>query len=144
MRRIAIPITTLLIAALAYGGAQTLAQENTSSFNITQRLAERFSLNEGEVEAFFDEVHEERKLNRQAFFEAMLDEAVENEKISQGQKQLIIDKFDELRAQDGSFQDHHERREELESWAYENGIDLSVLMSGRGHHVKFGRGGMHM
>lgn len=141
MRRIVVPLTTLLvIAVLSYGSGQILAHGDGGGVSVAQRVAERFNLNEEEVEALFEEIREEKKQGHQAMFEAMIDEAAEAGKITEEQRRLIIDKFDELRSTEGGVQNHLETRRELETWAEANGIDLSILVPERGHHhMMFGR-----
>lgn len=143
----------ILVAALALLGGVTLisvtalvqANSEDSYPPIIQKLVERFGLNEEEVKAVFNEAREERKVEMRARFGERFNEAVEIGDLTEEQKQLVLAKQEEIRAEREanreSFQNMtwEERREvmeaqraELESWAEENGIDLKYLFGGLG------------
>jgi hypothetical protein len=104
---------------------------------LIQRLVEKFNLNQDEVKVVMDEAREEHHSQMEENFENNLNMAVENGTLTQEQKQLIEAKHDEMEAK------HEELRgvrgpekreqmqathEEMQTWAEENGIDLSELM----------------
>lgn len=116
---------------------------------IVKKLVERFNLNTEEVQQVFDEAREERQQEMQARFEERLNQAVSEGKINQEQKEAIIAKKDEMKANRGKFKDlapeeRHQNREahrqEMETWAEENGIDLDLvpMLLGGGHRGGFG------
>lgn len=135
-----------LLGFVAYGTVKAYAENESGGYPpIIQKLVERFGLNEEEVKAVFDEAREERRVEMQARFEQRLNEAVENGDLTEEQKQLLLAKHEELKAEREanreSFQNmtREERREameakraELEAWAEENGLDLSQLFFFRG------------
>lgn len=162
--------TRLLIipAFLVLVGVTLLATDTVDAFGLGQRsddeviikFAEKFGRSEDEVRAVFDELHQDRLQQMQANFEQRLDEAVAAGTISEEQKQLLLEKHNELHQmhQDMWLETQgmtpEERRaimvaqhDEMESWAEENGIDLNSLQlrmgpggPGRGMHGK----GIHM
>ena len=139
-----------LLSLVAYGTTRAYAGSQWGGYPpIIEKLVERFGLNEEDVKAVFDETREEHKAQMQSRLEERLDEAVASGDITADQKQLILAKHEELKAEreanKESFQDMipEQRREvkeakkaELESWAEQNGIDLQDFFGGRG----FGKG----
>jgi hypothetical protein len=89
-------------------------------------------------------------------FAARLSEAVTNGEITEEQKQLIIQKHEEIRArwQEERFnvedltpeerrQASLEKRQELAAWAEENGIEVTYFGHGQGHSSDMDGQGMH-
>ena len=115
------------------------------------KLAQAFGKSEDEVRDVFDEVKADHQAEMQSEFEARLDEAVSDGEITEEQKQLILEKHEELMAEKQdqwenfkdlspeerreAIQSHHE---ELETWAEENSIDLKYFFGGYKMHK-----GMH-
>ncbi|OGV95785.1 hypothetical protein A2W24_03925 [Microgenomates group bacterium RBG_16_45_19] len=84
---------------------------------------------------------------RQAEYEAYLDEAVTAGKLTVDQEQLILQKHTELQAQrEAERQVRQQQRQELEAWAEANGIETQYLfgMGGEGFGHGPGRGGIGM
>lgn len=135
--------TLALVGLTVFGISQVQAQSQEVSYpSIIQKLAERFGLKESDVQAVFDEVRQERQSQMQARFEERLNQAVKDGKITESQKQVILAKHKELvekRSQNKKDwqsmtpeqrrQVMQEQREELKSWASQNGIDLKYLFS---------------
>jgi len=78
------------------GATVALAQESLQHTPIIERLAERFNLNEEDVQEVFNEVHEERQAEMHARFEERLSDAVAEGKITEEQKALIETKHEEI------------------------------------------------
>ena len=157
--------TMLTAAAVTVLGAGILsastafAQQSTTSgqdpmTSLVQKIADKFNLNEAEVQAVFDEAHQERSATMQADFEKQLSQYVTDGKITEAQKKLILDKRAEMESQRESNKDefknlsederktHMEtKKTELDAWAKENGIDLQYLMPQRGKGGGPGMGG---
>ena len=79
----------------------------------------------------------EMQATRKAELEAKLTQAVTDGKITAAQKQLILAKHAELQAEhaadrDASREERAAERAELETWAKENGIDLTQFFAERG------------
>ncbi len=152
-------LTAAAITVLGAGilsASTAFAQQTTTSTqdpmnSIVQKIADKFSLNKDEVQAVFDEAHEERHTQMEAEFETQLSQYVSEGKITEDQKKLIIEKRNEMESQMKADKDSFKnlsdderksqmetKRSELESWAKENNIDLQYLMP------KFGKGGAGM
>jgi hypothetical protein len=130
-------VPTLGVAALALvsaAGLKAVRAESDSSPPFVQKLAERFGLNEDEVQSFFDEQRQERWQEMENLRSERLNQAVEDGAITEEQKQALIDKWQEVQTE----KDQH--REEMQNWFQEQGIDETTLMPyiGYGPH-----GGLH-
>ena len=114
-------------------------------------VVERFNLNADEVQEVFEEAREEKKAELQVRFEERLNQAVDEGKVTEEQKEAILAKKAEMREKheelkDLSLEERHEAmkalQEEFKSWADENGIDLNQFFwcGGRKGHLgpKFG------
>lgn len=140
-----------LIGASAFGATAAFAQGSDPSSGLTQRIAEKFGLKQSEVQSVVDQYRSEERAERQAEMQAKFQERlaqlVTDGKITEAQKQLILNKHAELQAnRDQEFatfknmtEDERkaameQKRSELESWAKANGIDAQYLMP-------FGKGG---
>lgn len=139
-----------LVSVLGINSVQANGEGNYPP--IVQRLVERFNLDQGEVEQVFDEAREQRRAEMQNRFQERLDQAVTDGQITEEQKQAISAKKAEMQAnreemKDLSFEEIKELREthrqEMEAWAEENGIDLTImpmLIGKQGKHGHFGQG----
>lgn len=155
MKKIILPIlvATLILGsglvATKYAFAEDDAQNPISS--LVQKIADRFGLNIDEVQEVFDQDRQERQEEMQARFEERLSSDVSDGQITEGQKQLILEKREELEqvrqlnmeSMNGLTEEERRsamesEREELEAWANENSIELKYLMGGFGM-----RGGGH-
>lgn len=150
----------LLITAIAIlvgvGVLYTSTQVSARGFGfgsetMIQKLAAAFGKSEDEVKVVLDEVHEAQRLEMLGLFEEQLDEAVLNGELTEEQKQLILAKREELKAQKESFWQDKQNlskeewieikqnyQAELESWAQENGIDLKYFFGGYKMHKGHG------
>lgn len=137
----------LLTASTAFA-AQTSGTGQNPMDTLVQKIADKFKLNKDEVQAVFDEAHEEGATQMQADFEEQLSTYVSEGKITEAQKQLILEKRKEMDGEreankdSGQTLSDEERktqmeseRQELETWAKQNGIDVQYLMQrgGKGH-----------
>lgn len=131
-------VASLAIVTLVIVGTQTIntvrADEgNVSSHPMMQGLVERFNLNEDEVETYFNEQMEDmghHAINK----ENMLNDAVNRGAISTEQKELLLNKMEEMK------QHREEEKAEMQTWAEENDIDLSLIHMGRGGFKDSGMG----
>lgn len=152
-KKILIPALSLALLGLtAFGVTSIKAQGDGNYPPIVQKLVERFGLNEGEVQQVFDEARGERQEQMKAKFEERLEQAVADGKITAEQKQLILAKQAEMQANRGQWQDltpeerkakMGEHKEEMKTWAEENGLDLSqfkLIGPGGGMKGGFGHG----
>lgn len=120
--------STLLLVLILLGtnGATQVNADNNMYPPIVKRLAQKFDVNEADVEEVFaQERAEEWNKKRQTLSEE-LGLAVKYGKLTEEQKQKILDKKDELQA------DHETQREQtknyLKEWMIENNIDPNILM----------------
>ncbi len=129
---------------------------------LVQKIAQRFGLNQADVQAVFTEHRNEMLQQMQTRFEERLNQAVADGKITEAQKQKILAKHKELQqkkaesrqnwqdmtaeerqaAKDDLRQAREQFRSQLDSWANENGIDLEVLHMFLTRGMKFGHRGM--
>jgi len=160
-------IPTLALGALAVAGLIGVngvsADENEERTSLYQRIAAQFNLDEDEVKAFVDSDREERQAEMQANYEEKLDSLVSEGKITEDQKQAILDKKEEMKsereenresmkdlteeereaAREDREADREERRSEMESWLNDNGIDADLLEGIFGGGNKGGHRGGH-
>lgn len=144
-------IMTGLLAVGSLGVLPAGAQETTSYPPIIQRLAERFNLNQDEVAEVFEEERAEHHALMLQSFEDRLSGAVGDGKISEEQKQAILDKheemqakMEELRSQNLTREQMHEQmrayHQELRAWADEEGIEMPFMtfkFGGHGDRMKY-------
>ena len=123
--------------------------ENKDS--LIQRLAERFNLNQGEVEETFEQHRDQMQEKRKVQQEERLSKLVSEGKLTEAQKNALIAKREEWKNEKEQNREEvqnmtrEERREEMQGhseemqqWMEENGIDHDVLEGfgegmGRGH-----------
>ena len=118
---IVVAITALTVAgAILATSTQVSAQNSVSS--LVQKIADKFGLKKEDVQAVFDQAKTDRMAQRQTMFEDELTQLVKDGKISENQKQLIINKRKELMT------NRKTKRSELQDWAKQNNIDLKYLM----------------
>lgn len=137
-------------AIILGGGAVAYAQENSGTTtptlvedvvkfrpmqDLVKKIAERFHLNEADVQKVFDEVHDEHKAEMEKKVEERLSEAVKNGKITEAQKNAILEKHKEIRAFHESLKDlspeemktkMQEFHKNLNSWWESQGIPEDV------------------
>ena len=115
-------------------------------------LAERFSLDQTEVETFLDEKQDERKAQKQEAKQEHIAGLIEDGTLTQEQADALETKYEELREQKESLRDQDLTREEmralmmdakedLENWTEEQGIDLDSIRPDKGTFK--GRRGHH-
>ena len=156
-RTIVLPVAALaLMAMLAYGVGQVKADDQYKNHPLVQFIAERFDLDEEEVLSAMEDFQEQQHEEMGVQFENRLTQAVLDGKITEDQREMILQKYEEMRVEresswaalrEMSLEERRDeimaRHEELRSWAEENGIDLSYfnLGFGRGQRMhNMGRG----
>lgn len=156
-------LTATLIALVgvgAFGAKTAFAQGTDPNTGLVQRLAEKFGLKQADVQTVVDQYRTEERTQREAEMktknEARLTQLVTDGKITEAQKQLILNKQSELQANHkqefSAIKTMTEterkaametKKTELDAWAKSNGIDVQYLMpfGGRGGHG-FGKNGV--
>jgi hypothetical protein len=105
---------------------------------VVQKIADKFHLNLSDVQAVFNQDRQDRESQMQARISAELDQAVSQGKLTAAQKQLILDKRQELQtARQADMTNWKNLTQNLKSWATANNIDLKYL---RGPGIRFGFG----
>lgn len=141
-KKLFVPAVALVIGGIVLSGSSYVSAQSTSNDYppIIDRLVAKFNLNPDEVKAVFDEEQEARQSEMKAKIETKLTQAVTDGKITEAQKQAILTKLAEEKAEREANKDalkdktHEERhalmeakRTEMETWAKEQGIEMSVL-----------------
>ena len=164
----------LLIAGIATGvtfasisgvGMASAAQTNKAEdgqSSIVDKLASKFKLDKTEVKAVFDEQHSQWEAARQTKVETALTKAVTDGKLTSEQKDKILAKMAEIKADREKNHDamkdktHAERKAlmdqkkaELKQWATDNNIPADyqkyIFGGGHGEHGPHrGQGGPNM
>lgn len=114
--------------------SKVFAEDSEYTHPVVARLAERFNLNEDDVEAVFDAVREERREEVQAEREDKLSQAVADGVITEEQKEAILAKKQEMRSEYQEKKEQH--KQEMQAWFGEQGIDHEALreyVGFRGH-----------
>lgn len=149
------PTIVAVLAVASVGGATLLggslvhAQSIESGNTIVDKIATKFNLNRDEVKAVFDEAHSERKVEMKSRISDHLQSKVDDGTLTVDQKNALEAKLEELETKREALKDQgfshremHEQmkadRDDLESWAKEQGIDIQALLpmghKGRGGH----------
>lgn len=150
--------TIPLIAAAAMAGAIFLganfaSADSEGESTLVDKLVTKFNLNKEEVQAVFDEHHEERKAEMDQRRASDLQAKVDDGTITAEQKTLIENKLKEMDTQREALRDQDLTRDqmrekmqalhdELETWAEDNNINLEDIMpmGGPGGHRGMGEG----
>lgn len=142
-------VAVSLLVVAAVGANAVFAKDGKAYPPIVKKLADRFKLDVGEVGKVFDEEAEARHKEKSARFEARLDQAVKDGKITEAQKSVILKKESELKDtceknRDLSPEERREAmksaRQDLQDWAKKNDIDLKLLGGIKGGPGMFGPG----
>ncbi len=160
-RKMIIPALVLGVATVVgvSSFSNVSANEESQYSPIVQRIAEKFSLNQDDVEQVFEDGREEHRAEMKKNREERLSELVSEGKLTEDQKNALIAKQEENRVKSeerrNEFQNlsreerqakMKESREtnkaEMEKFAEEQGIDLKELHSemGEGFGERKGRG----
>lgn len=152
--RILIAGTATAIGLSGVAGIGAVSAQNDSATGdpmsgLVDKLVSKFNLDKEEVQSVFNEAREEHEAQREKQQGEHLQALVDDGTITEAQKTAIEAKIKEMKeereANKDSFKDlsgderrakMEEKRTELESWAQEQGLDLSklrgILMGGRG------------
>ncbi len=109
----------MIISITGFSMNEVSADDNHQS--IVAAIASKFNLNEDEVEAVIDAVREERQTQMRLDREERLNKAVSDGVISTGQKDALVEKFEEHQGE------RRENRDEMQAWFESEGIDHEVL-----------------
>lgn len=145
-------ITALSVGVIGAGllTTSTIFAQNASTqhSSLVEKIASTFGLNTSDVQAVFDQERTERRKEMQKKYEEQLTQYVSEGKITEQQKQLILDKHQEMQAQHQAKREslqnmtdserkaaiaanranREEQKTELEQWANQNGIDMQYIL----------------
>lgn len=149
-------VGTVGIAGLTTAGVVSAEQSESSdgSSSLIDKIASTFNLDKAKVQEVFDTEREEREAKRDEQRAERLQQLVNDGTITAAQKSAIESKLKEMKAEREAHKDNikdmtteerrshmQEKRDELESWAKEQGIDLSELRGiFGGHGMRGGHG----
>lgn len=152
-KKILVPTAAALMIGLGvFGVGQISAQSDDMHSTMIQKLSQKLGISEDKINSAFEQIHSERKSERKAFLEQKLNQAVNDGKVTDAQKQAILNKFSEMKdfkVDKDSFKNMtaeqrrnamQQKKQEMESWAAQNGLSLEILHELMGH----GRGGFRM
>ena len=154
-RKIFFPV--LAVAIIAAGLMSTnlvSAQDGTGANSLVAAIAAKFNLNQGDVQAVFDEERNKHHTQMKQQMEQKLTQAVTEGKITETQKQAIITHFTEMKGQKiekGQFKEmtddeikafKESKKAEMDKWLSDNGLTQEVLNEVMGHPKGFGGKGM--
>jgi hypothetical protein len=142
-------LSVLVVGILASGVS---AQDTSNYPPIVQKISDKFNLNVSDVQQVFDEEADEKRAERFAFFADRLDELVSEGKLTEAQKESILDKHEEMQDKMEGLKDlspeerkdkMRELHDEFKSWAEQEGIDLPLIGPfGKGFMSGFHKGYM--
>ena len=143
---IVIPVFAIgLMAVLVLANVQSVSASNSSrkKGDFAQVLAEKFNLDQEEVEQTLQEFHHdkygENEQRRRDHFEDRLEQAVIEGKLTEAQSYAILEKFEEMHNrleelydQDLSEDEMHELKadihEEMQAWSEDQGVDFEMFL----------------
>ena len=130
-------VVTLILIVAAVSTTAISAHGFSEKGDLASKFAERFNLDEGEVESFFNEQKADHFANMQTVLEERLQKAVKNGKLTEEQKQEWLEMNEEFVTEMDSYSElNHEERMEMISqhhdqmriWFDQNGVDKGTLM----------------
>lgn len=133
-------IYTALVAVVLVGAgalwAGQVAADEADTHPLAARIAQRFGLNQNEVEGFFGQMRTERQAQRQEARSEGLAQAVTDGVLTQEQADAISAKREERVVE------REQHREEMQAWFDASGIDHESLREYMGgpHGQGMGRG----
>jgi hypothetical protein len=156
-----IPAAALIVGGLSLSTTQASAfNKSFSDHPMISKIAEKFGLDEAEVQGFMEEQREAKQAEMQEKFMEKLNAAIADGKLTQEQKELILQKHEEMKnRQVGQKENMHDltpeerevmreerqaEREGMELWLEENGIDGEYFGHGNGFNEKNGGPGRKM
>lgn len=137
--------STVALGGVAGGGIVSAATPSNgtsdSQSSLVNAIASKFHLNKNDVQAVVDQNRQTHEAERQQRFEARLDQAVKDDKITSSQKEEILAKQKEVQSymesiKDKSPEERHQlmktKFDELRAWAKANHIPPQYLGGGHG------------
>jgi len=127
------------------------AQDTTGANSMVAAIAQKFNLNQSDVQTVFDEQRSKHQAEMKTQMESKLTQAVADGKITEAQKQAILTHHDAMkdsRPNRGEFQSlteeqrkakMDEKKVEMDAWLSQNGLTQEKLQEVMGHRSMGGR-----
>jgi molecular chaperone DnaK (HSP70) len=136
-KKIILPsVLALAVLATILTTTNVTAQDLNNYPPIVQKIADRFNLDADEVEQVFDEDRDEQRAAMFAYFADRLDDLVDEERLTESQKNAILDKHEEVQNAMEEYGDlsKEERREKMQNihnefkvWLKNQGFEDGLL-----------------
>lgn len=144
-------LAVMMLASATYATTNVKADDSKTFSPLVKRMIERFNLNENEVEEVVDEFRDEHHFRMQERMAERLGNLISEGLITEEQKDSLLDKFAEMRmeheemmgvrwkmTEEQRLAAYDAHRDQLESWATENGLNLNEILGVHGwgmrHH----------
>jgi hypothetical protein len=131
-KKLIIPASALIMAGA--GVASVSAATSLTAPSLAQEIAQKFHLDQSQVQSVINQHRGEVQQNREARYEQRLTDAVNSGQITASQKQAILDEHNkllsEIKASTGGNRrpDLQNVRQEAKDWASQNNIDVKWLL----------------
>lgn len=138
-------VAIALVLTVTIGVGLAAAASDSTSTGLADKLAAKFNLDKNEVQQAIDQDHQEREARREDRYAQRLDDEVQAGRLTQEQKDKLLAKHQELKAQRSENRDafrtmtpearkteKDKKKAELEQWAQDNGVPSEYLMPGAG------------
>jgi hypothetical protein len=138
-------LTVGVIGVAATGTTTVMAQNNGSYQSFVAELAQKLGLDQTKVQQAFDSIKSDNQAKRQVTVQSKLDQAVKDGKLTDAQKQLILNKIQEIKSQVQTDMQNwknmapqqrrdqmKKRHDDITAWAKQNGIDMQYVFGMRG------------
>jgi flagellum-specific peptidoglycan hydrolase FlgJ len=132
---------SLIIPVVAIGvigaSSATVVAASTSQPTLAQDIANKFHLDQSQVQSVIDQHRATNQQNRETKYEDRLTQAVKDGKLTDAQKQAVLAEHNKLVAEiKASSQGNRKQtmqsvRQEAKDWAAQNNIDAKWLMPTR-------------
>jgi hypothetical protein len=147
-KRLMLPMAAIaMLGAAGLGAATVSAASSGQTGTLAQKLASAFNLDASKVQSVIDQDRSDHAAQHQAKYEERLTQAVKDGKLTEAQKQAILDENKKLKTEMDAAKDKTgaERKTALDNirteatdWAKAQNLDAKWLMAGGPHP----RGGM--
>lgn len=132
-------LTLGVITSVGYFGTNYVLADydNPMHDSIVSKIAEKFNLNEADVEAVFESVRDERQDEMKKEREENLSNAVSDGVITESQKQDLLSKMEDHSGE------RQTNRSEIQKWFEDNNVDETKLreyLRPEGRGMREGRG----
>lgn len=142
---IAAAIIAIVGASIIGAGSVAAQNADENRVSMVKQLAQKLGIEEHKVQSAMDAIHTERQGAMQKQMEEKLNQAVKDGKLTEAQKKLMIQKHAEIKAERESHRETmknmtpeqrkiemEKHQAELQTWAQDNGIDMSLFTGDMG------------